>query len=95
MTVYFGAQFAKNGGNVRLQNYLAMPHVFQMFQKHPSTKTSFREYAKFITEVTNGKPIKTEAQIVNGKGIIEDAPLSFESYQISFTKDEVLQLWRY
>lgn len=74
---------------MRLQNYLAMPHVFQMFQKHPSTWTCFREYGKFIKDVTSGKPIETEMQIVNGKGIIEDTPLKFESYKISFSKEEV------
>jgi acetyl esterase/lipase len=88
--VYFASQFAKNGGKVRLQNYLAMPHVFQMFLKHPSPKTSFREFAKFITEVTSGKSIETEFQIINGKGIIEGEPLQIETYQISFTKEEVL-----
>ena len=88
--VYFASQFAKNGGKVRLQNYLAMQHVFQMFLKHPSPKTCFREFAKFITDVTSGKSIETEFQIVNGKGIIEDEPLQIETYQISFTKEEVL-----
>jgi len=87
--VYFAYQFAQNGGKVRLQSYLAMPHIFPMFQKHPSTKTCFRQYAKFIREVTSGESIETEMQIVNGKGIIEAAPLEFESYQISFTKEEV------
>ena len=75
---------------MRLQNYLAMPHVFQMFLKHPSPKTCFREFAKFITDVTSGKTIETTFQIVNGKGIIEDEPLQIETYQISFTKEEVL-----
>src|SRR5271170_1025102 len=88
--VYFASQFAKSGGKVRLQNYLAMPHVFQMFLKHPSTKTCFREFAKFINDVTNGKSIETEFQIVNGRGIIEDVPLKIEGYQISFTTEEVL-----
>lgn len=76
---------------MRLQNYLAMPHVFQMFQKHPSTRTCFREYGKFIKDVTSGKPIETEMQIVNGKGIFEDTPLKFESYKVSFSKEEVPQ----
>jgi len=74
---------------VRLQNYLAMPHVFQMFQKHPSTRTCFREYGKFIRDVTSGKAIETEMQIVNGRGIMEDTPLKIESYHISFTEEEV------
>jgi len=92
MAVYFASQFAKNGGKVRLQNYLAMPHVFQIFLKHPSTKASFRECSKFINDVTSGKTIETEFQFLKGKGIIEDTPLKVETYQISFTKEEVLVL---
>jgi hypothetical protein len=87
--VYFASKFAKNGGHVRLQNYIAMPHVFQLFPKHPSTHTSFREYAKFIKEVTSGQPIETQMSIVNGKGVIEEQPLNLEQYPTSYTKEEV------
>jgi acetyl esterase/lipase len=89
MIVYFASKLAKNGGRVRLQNYIAMPHVFQIFQKHPSTHTSFREYAKFITEVTSGKPIESQMSIVNGKGVIEEQPLNLEQYPTSYSKKEV------
>ena len=89
MIVYFASKLAKNGGRVRLQNYIGMPHVFQVFQKHPSTHASFREYAKFITEVTSGKPIETQMSFVNGKGVIEERSLNLEEYPTSYTKDEV------
>ena len=87
--VYFASKFAKNGGHVRLQNYIAMPHVFQIFQKHPSTHASFREYAKFIKEVTSGKAIESEMRIVSGKGVIEEQPLNFGQYPTSYTKEQV------
>jgi hypothetical protein len=80
-----------NGGHVRLQNYLAMPHVFQIFEKHPSTHTVYLEYARFIKEVTNGKIIETEMRIVNGKGMIQDGPLDLKQYPVTFTKEEVFQ----
>ena len=89
ITVYFASKFAKNGGQLRLQNYIAMPHVFQIFQKHPSTHTSFREYAKFITDVTSGKTIETQMNIVNGKGVIEEYPLDLEQYPTAYTREEV------
>ena len=66
-----------------------MPHVFQIFEKHPSTYTVFREYARFIKEVTGGKIIETEMKIVDGKGIIQEDPLDLEQYPVLFTKDEV------
>jgi hypothetical protein len=89
MVVYFASNFAKNGGSIRLQNYLAMPHVFQIFHTHPSTQTSFQQYGRFIKEVTSGKSIQTQMQIVNGKGILEDHQLDLKQYPISFTKEEV------
>ena len=91
MIVYFASKFAKNGGHVRLQNYLAMPHVFQIFDKHPCTRTCFREYAKFIDDVTSGNIIETQMNIFNGKGIIQDEPLDLEQYPITFTREEVHQ----
>lgn len=84
--VYFASKFAKNGGHVRLQNYLAMPHVFQVFEKHPSARTSFREFTNFVQEVTSGKIIDTQMNAVNGKGIFEDEPLDLDQYPITFTK---------
>ena len=88
-TVYFALNFAKNGGRIRLQNYLAMPHTFHIFQKHPSAITSFREYAKFIQHVGSGKTIETQMQVVSGKGIIATHPLDLEEYSIAFTQEEV------
>ncbi len=72
-----------------MQNYIAMPHVFQIFQKHPSTNTSFREYAKFITDVTGAKTIETRMNIVNGKGIIEEYPLDLDKYPTAYTNEGV------
>ena len=89
MIVYFGYKFAKNGGHVRLQDYLAMPHVFQIFQKHPCTRKSFQEFARFIKEVTNGEVIQTDMKIINGKGIMEEKQLNLEQYPVTFTKEEV------
>jgi hypothetical protein len=79
---------------VRLQNYKSMPHVFQIFQKHPSTETCFREYARFIKDVTDtgGNGIETELRYVNGKGQVEETALDLEKYNVGFTKEEVCSL---
>jgi hypothetical protein len=88
-SVYFGLNFVKRGGKIRLQNYKSMPHVFQIFSRHPSTKTCFNEYGKFISNVTSGKAIETRFEMVNGKGVIEEEPLDLSQYQVSFSKEEV------
>ena len=77
---------------MRLQNYKSMPHVFPMFPKHPSTNTCYKEWARFINEVTSGEKIETALQMVNGKGIIENTPLDLERYHVGFTKEQVLSL---
>jgi hypothetical protein len=89
MVVCFASRFAQNGGAVRLRNYMSMPHVFQMFKSHPSVNMSYREFAKFIKEVTNGKPIETQMSFVNGKGITEKVSLDLKKYSVTFTKEEV------
>jgi hypothetical protein len=89
MVVCFASRFAKKGGAVRLKNYMSMPHVFQMFRTHPSVKMSYREFAKFIKEVTNGNPIETQMSLVNVKGITEKESLNLEKYSVTFTKEEV------
>jgi hypothetical protein len=70
-----------------------MPHVFQIFQKHPSTETCFREYARFIKDVTSGKGIETEMRYVDGKGGIEESELDLEKFGVGFTKEEVFYFW--
>lgn len=70
-----------------------MPHVFQIFANHPSTETCFREYARFIKDVTTvGKGIESELRYVNGKGQIETTELDLEKYNVGFTKEEVCNL---
>jgi hypothetical protein len=66
-----------------------MPHAFILFEKHPSTQRCHVELAKFAMEVTTNQPIETHMEMINGKGITEDKPLSLESYPIAFTKAEV------
>ena len=88
--MYFAYHFAASGGQLRLQNYLAMPHLFQIFQKHVSAVTVFREYGLFIRDVTKGRRIGTEMRNVSGKGIIEETPLDLEQYPVLFSKQEVL-----
>src|SRR5579859_7027900 len=88
--VYFVRNFVKGGGKVRLQNYKSMPHVFKIFLKHPSTETCFREYARFIQDVTTSKGgIETELRFVNGKGVIETTKMDLDKYKVGFTKEEV------
>src|SRR5579859_6427601 len=91
--VYFVRNFVKGGGKVRLQNYKSMPHVFQIFQKHPSTETCFREYSRFIKDVTSEKGIETEMRYVNGRGRIEESELDLEKFNVGFTKEEVFPFW--
>jgi hypothetical protein len=87
--VYFAATFAKNGGRIRLQNYMSMPHVFQMFRTHPSVNTSFKEFARFIKDVTNGTQVETQISFINGKGVADKHPLDLEKYSVTYSKAEV------
>jgi len=89
MIVYFAAQFARNGGTIRLQTYVAMCHVFQMFPHHPCTLASFYELRKFIYEATSGAQIESEMRIVDGQGRIQEDPLDLDKYPITITKEEV------
>jgi hypothetical protein len=79
----------KNGGKVHFQNYLSMPHVFVIFEKHPSTERCYRELGKFTKAVTSGKDIETSMEVVNGKGEIE-GPLNIGNFPITFSKYEVI-----
>jgi len=85
--VYFAAAHAKGGGKIRIQNYMSMPHVFMIFEKHPSTATCYQEMAKFVKAVTSGQDIETRMEKINGKGIIESHPVDMESHH--FSKEEV------
>jgi hypothetical protein len=87
--VYFASTFAKNGGSIRLQNYMSMPHVFQMFRTHPSVNTSFKEFARFIKDVTSGKQVQTQISFVNGNGVADKDPLDLEKYSVTYPKAEV------
>jgi hypothetical protein len=71
--VYFAALYAQRGGNVFVQNYKSMPHVFLLFDSHPSTRTCYEQIAKFVLDVIGhgGKTITTRMEIINGRGIIE------------------------
>jgi hypothetical protein len=89
MLVYFAANHMKSGP-VHFQNYLSMPHVFVIFEKHPSTETCYRELGKFAMAVTTGQNLETRMEIVNGKGKIEQQPLNLQDYPISFSKSEVM-----
>jgi len=92
MIVYFAAQFARNGGTIRLQTYVAMCHVFQMFAQHPCTFTSFYELRKFIIEATSGAKIQSEMRIVDGYGRIQEEPLDLDKYPTTITKEQVHML---
>jgi hypothetical protein len=87
--VYFASTFAKNGGSIRLQNYMSMPHVFQIFRTHPSSNTSFKEFARFIKDATDRKRVETQISFVNGKGIADKDPLDLEKYSVTYSKAEV------
>ena len=67
-----------------------MPHVFLLFESHPSSKTCYSELAKFITAVSTGQKLETRMEVVNGKGIIEPQPLELEKFPTTYTKEEVL-----
>lgn len=81
--------YAKTGGKIRLQIYRSMPHTFVLFEKHPSTQKCYVELAKFAKDIITNQPIETGMEMINGKGIIEDQPLSLGSYPIAITKAEV------
>ena len=74
---------------MHLQKYRSMPHVFVIFENHPSTETCYNELGKFTKSVTTGREMKSRLEVVNGKGIIEDQPLNPENYPISVSKAEV------
>jgi hypothetical protein len=82
LSVYFAAAHAAKGGKVRLQKYLSMPHVFMIFEKHPSTATCYQEMAKFVKAATSGQNIETKMEIINGKGMLEKH-LNFEPPTLS------------
>ncbi len=69
-----------------------MPHVFVIFEKHPSTETCYNELGKFAKSVTTGQEMKSKLEVVNGKGMIEAQPLNPENYPISLSKAEVNSL---
>jgi hypothetical protein len=85
--VYFALNHAENGGKVILQSYLSMPHVFVVFDKHPSTQACYREMAQFVMEVTSGHTIETKMQVVNGKGEISEMHMNLR--EPVFSKSEV------
>ena len=87
--VYFGGNHAKNDGMVRLQLYQSMPHVFPVFENHPSAKTCFAELAKFVKEVTAGEICEARFEVIDGKGHIEKQILDLDKYSINFSKAEV------
>jgi hypothetical protein len=63
-----------------------------MFERHPCTKTSLHEIARFIEDATSGAKIETEMRIVDGHGRIQDMPLELEKYSTTFTREEVYSL---
>jgi hypothetical protein len=89
IVVYFFAKHAANGRKVHLQNYLGMPHVFLIFEKHPSTVKCYEEMAKFIKKVAKGDKVESRMDVVNGKGVIEVQPIDLERYSIDFSKAQV------
>ena len=71
-----------------VQKYQSMPHVFLLFESHPSTKTCYEQIAKFAVDVTDGKGIETRMEIVDGRGVIEGATVELTTYQIKM--DEMM-----
>jgi hypothetical protein len=65
-----------------------MPHVFLLFESHPSTKTCYEQIAKFAVDVIEGKGIETRMEIVDGRGVIEGATVELTTYQIKM--DEMM-----
>jgi len=73
---------------VFVQKYQSMPHVFLLFESHPSTKTCYEQIAKFAVDVIEGKGIETRMEIVDGRGVIEGATVELTTYQIKM--DEMM-----
>ncbi len=71
-----------------VQKYQSMPHVFLLFESHPSTKTCYEQIAKFAVDVIEGKGIETRMEIVDGRGVIEGATVELTTYQIKM--DEMM-----
>ena len=72
-----------------VQNYKSMPHVFLVFESHPSTKTCYEQVAKFVLDVISGKEIPTRMEIVNGQGIIEEETVDLVNYPLEMHEKEV------
>ena len=89
MLVYFAAMHARSGSTVCLQNYRSMPHVFVMFEQHPSTRTCYAEMSKFVKDVVDGKKISTKMEIVNGRGVIEEKTADLVTYPLELSKSMV------
>ena len=83
--------YANSGGKVFVQKYQSMPHVFLLFESHPSTKTCYEQIAKFAMDVIQGKEIETRMEIVDGRGVIEEETLDLTTYPIEM--DEMMVFW--
>lgn len=89
--VYFAATHAKNGGTVHLQHYKSMPHVFVIFENHPSTETCYKSLANFANAVVKGEKMETKLEKVDGKGIA-CGPLDPKGFP-GYSKTEVRHFW--
>jgi hypothetical protein len=84
--------YAKSGGKVFVQKYQSMPHVFLLFDTHPSTKTCYEQIAKFAMDVIAGKKIETRMEIIDGRGAIEEATVDLTSYLTNRDETTVLEV---
>ena len=80
-----------------VQNYKSMPHVFILFDSHPSTRTCYEEIARFVLDVIGGKKITTRMEIVNGRGMIEsEKTVDLMTYPFEMQEKEVGPLlWKF
>ena len=69
-----------------------MPHVFLMFESHPSAKTCYREAVEFINKVTMGQTLNTRMMLINGRGNVK-GNLDLKEYPVYYSKEEVFPLY--
>jgi hypothetical protein len=74
-----------------------MPHVFLLFDSHPSTRTCYEQIARFVLDVIGGEKVATRMEIVNGRGVIEsEKTVDLVKYPIELQEKEVGPLlWKF
>lgn len=75
-----------------IQNYKSMPHVFLLFEAHPSTKTCYEQITRFVLAVIGDKEIATRMEIVNGLGRVEEETVDLVGYTVEMEEMDVCTL---